>query len=116
MNLLALQAVTNPYHFSTDLLARVTTGYVPERPRGIKRLGVRFTCMGINQTVGATLFAEGLPVLQLGGGLIELAVLFLVLALVAGVFGARGIAGLSMDIAKWLVIIFVVLAIVTFLL
>lgn len=52
--------------------------------------------------------------LQFGGDLIGLAILFLVLALVAAVLGARGIAGLSMDIAKWLVIIFVVLAIVTF--
>jgi len=51
-----------------------------------------------------------------GGGLVELAVLFLVLAVVAAVFGARGIAGLSMDIAKWLVIIFVVLAVVSYLL
>ena len=54
--------------------------------------------------------------LQFGGNFIELAVLFLILALVAAVLGARGIAGLSMDIAKWLVIIFVVLAIVTFVL
>ena len=54
--------------------------------------------------------------LQFGGGLIELTVLFLILALVAAVLGARGVAGLSMDIAKWLVIIFVVLAIVTFIL
>ena len=54
--------------------------------------------------------------LQFGGDLIGLAVLFLVLALVAAVLGARGIAGLSMSIAKWLVIIFVVLAVVTFLL
>jgi uncharacterized membrane protein YtjA (UPF0391 family) len=54
--------------------------------------------------------------LQFGGGFIELAVLFLLLALVAAVLGARGVAGLSMDIAKWLVIIFVVLAIVTFIL
>jgi uncharacterized membrane protein YtjA (UPF0391 family) len=46
--------------------------------------------------------------------LIELAVLCLVLALVAYVLGARGIAGFSMEIAKWLVIIFVVVAIVTF--
>lgn len=51
-----------------------------------------------------------------GGDLIELAILFLILALVAGVLGARGIAGLSMQIAKWLVIIFVVLAIIAFLL
>lgn len=48
--------------------------------------------------------------------LIELAVLFLVLALVAYVLGARGIAGFSMDIAKWFVIIFVIVAIVTFIL
>jgi uncharacterized membrane protein YtjA (UPF0391 family) len=46
--------------------------------------------------------------------LIGLAVIFLVLALVAYVLGAQGIAGLSMDIAKWLVIIFVILAIITF--
>ncbi|MFA5348311.1 MAG: DUF1328 domain-containing protein [Methanoregula sp.] len=48
--------------------------------------------------------------------LIYLAVLFLILALVAFILGARGIAGFSMEIAKWLVIIFVVVAIVTFLL
>ena len=54
--------------------------------------------------------------LQFGGDLIGLAILFLVLALIAGVLGAGNIAGLSMDIAKWLVIIFVVLAVLTFLL
>jgi uncharacterized membrane protein YtjA (UPF0391 family) len=47
-------------------------------------------------------------------GLIYLAVVFLVLALVAYILGARGIAGFSMEIARWLVIIFVVVAIVTF--
>jgi uncharacterized membrane protein YtjA (UPF0391 family) len=46
--------------------------------------------------------------------LIGLAVVFLILALVAYILGAQGIAGLSMDIAKWLVIIFVILAIITF--
>ncbi len=48
-------------------------------------------------------------------GLIWLAVLFLVLALVAYILGARGIAGFSMEIARWLVIIFVILAIIVFL-
>lgn len=48
--------------------------------------------------------------------LIELAVLFLILALVAYILGARGIAGFSMGIAKWLVIIFVIVAIVAFIL
>jgi uncharacterized membrane protein YtjA (UPF0391 family) len=46
--------------------------------------------------------------------LIGLAVVFLILALIAFVLGARGIAGFSMEIAKWLVIIFIVLAIITF--
>ena len=54
--------------------------------------------------------------LQFGGGFIELAILFLILAVVAGVLGARGVAGISMQIAKWFVIIFIVLAIVSFLL
>lgn len=49
-------------------------------------------------------------------GLIGLAVLFLVLALVAFILGARGVAGFTMEIAKWFVIIFVVLAIVSFIL
>ena len=46
--------------------------------------------------------------------LIGLAVIFLVLALIAYILGARGIAGFSMEIARWLVIIFIVLAIITF--
>lgn len=54
--------------------------------------------------------------LQFGGDLIGLAIVFLVLAVIAAVVGASGVAGVSMDIAKWLVIIFIVLAIVTFIL
>lgn len=46
--------------------------------------------------------------------LIGLAIVFLILALVAYVLGARGVAGFSMEIAKWLVIIFIILAIITF--
>ncbi|WP_342764201.1 DUF1328 domain-containing protein [Methanosarcina sp. 1.H.A.2.2] len=45
--------------------------------------------------------------------MIGLAVVFLALALISYILGARGIAGLSMNIAKWLVIIFVVLAIIS---
>ncbi len=66
--------------------------------------------------VQSTTVVQALP-LQFGGNnLIGLAILFLILAVVAAIFGARGIAGLSMDIAKWLVIIFVVLAVITFIL
>ena len=48
--------------------------------------------------------------------IIELAIAFFVLAILAAVLGAGGVAGLSMDIAKWLVIVFLVLAIVSYLL
>lgn len=48
-------------------------------------------------------------------GLIGLAIFFLILALVAYVLGARGVAGFSMEIAKWLIIIFVILAILSIL-
>jgi len=41
--------------------------------------------------------------------LLGLAVLFLIIALVAYLFGAKGVAGLSMDIAKILILVFVVL-------
>jgi uncharacterized membrane protein YtjA (UPF0391 family) len=46
--------------------------------------------------------------------LIYLAVIFLVLALVFFIMGLRGIAGFTMEIAKWLVIIFVIVVIITF--
>jgi uncharacterized membrane protein YtjA (UPF0391 family) len=45
--------------------------------------------------------------------LIGLAVVFLVLALIAYILGARGVAGFSMSIARWLIIIFVILAILS---
>jgi uncharacterized membrane protein YtjA (UPF0391 family) len=66
--------------------------------------------------VETVLGGAGFVPLLLGGDLIGLAVLFLVLAVVAAVVGASGVAGLSMDIAKWLIIIFVVLAIISFVL
>ena len=44
--------------------------------------------------------------------LLYLAVVFFVIALVLGVLGWRG-AGISMDIAKWLVIAFIILAILS---
>jgi len=48
--------------------------------------------------------------------LIYLAIVFLILALVFFIMGLKGVAGLSMEIAKWLVIIFIVVAVVTFIL
>ncbi|WP_135302872.1 DUF1328 domain-containing protein [Haloarcula amylovorans] len=60
--------------------------------------------------------APALSPLQGGGGFLSLAILFFVLALVAALVGARGIAGLSMEIAKWLILIFLVLAVISLLL
>ncbi|WP_440765501.1 DUF1328 family protein [Natronorubrum sp. DTA7] len=48
--------------------------------------------------------------------MLELALLFFVIAIIAGALGAGGVAGMSMAIAKWLVLIFLVLAIVSLLL
>ena len=48
--------------------------------------------------------------------LIMLAVVFLILALLFFIMGMRGLAGFTMEIAKWFVIIFIVVAILMFLL
>lgn len=49
------------------------------------------------------------------GGLLGLAVIFLVLALVAYLLGAGGVAGFSMDVAKILIVVFIILAVLAFL-
>jgi uncharacterized membrane protein YtjA (UPF0391 family) len=58
---------------------------------------------------------DTLPLVGETMDLIYLAVVFMVLALVAFILGAKGVAGFSMQIAKWLIIIFIVLAVVVFL-
>jgi len=60
--------------------------------------------------------ASNLVPLQFTGDFLQYAIVFFVLAIIAAVVGARGVAGVSMTIAKWLVIIFLVLAIVSLLL
>lgn len=55
--------------------------------------------------------------LQIGdGGFLYWAVVFFVLAIVAAAVGARGVAGITMEIARIFVLIFIVLAIVALLL
>jgi uncharacterized membrane protein YtjA (UPF0391 family) len=63
-------------------------------------------------TVSALELMELVP-MQFSGGFLELAILFFILAIVAAVVGASGVAGISMTIAKWFVIIFVVLAVLS---
>jgi uncharacterized membrane protein YtjA (UPF0391 family) len=45
--------------------------------------------------------------------LLSLAIVFLVFALIAYIVGARGVAGFSMEIARFLVWIFIILFVVT---
>ena len=46
--------------------------------------------------------------------LLGLAIVFLIVAFLAYVFGAKGVAGLSMNIAKILIVVFVVLFAISF--
>lgn len=54
-----------------------------------------------------------IPLQLFSGEFLTIALVFFVLAIVAAIFGARGVAGVSMSIAKWFVIIFIILAIVS---
>ena len=60
--------------------------------------------------------ANVLTPLQLSSDFLWLAIVFFVGAVVAGIAGLRDVAGISMRIAKIAVVIFLVLAVVTFLL
>ena len=51
--------------------------------------------------------------LQFSGSFLYYAIVFFVLAIVAYVVGARGVGGVSMGIAKLLVVIFLILALVS---
>lgn len=54
--------------------------------------------------------------MQFTGDFLQLAVVFFILAIIAALVGAGEVAGVSMAIAKWFVIIFIILAIITALL
>ena len=58
-----------------------------------------------------TLATAGL-LAQLPGGLIGIAVIFFIIAIVAYVLGARGVAGMSAGIGRTLLFVFLVLAVI----
>lgn len=66
-------------------------------------------------TVHATAVLTGLasPLQMFTGEFLTYAIIFFVLALVAAVVGARGVAGVSMEVARIFILIFLVLAIVS---
>jgi uncharacterized membrane protein YtjA (UPF0391 family) len=47
-------------------------------------------------------------------GLISIAIIFFVIAIVAYAVGAKGLAGLSAEIGRTLLFVFIILAIITF--
>ena len=56
-----------------------------------------------------------LPLLaQVPSGLVSLAIVFFIIAIVAYVLGARGVAGMSAGIGRTLLFVFLVLAIIVF--
>lgn len=65
--------------------------------------------------IGRGMFEHALP-MQVGGGFLYWAIVFFVLAIIAAAVGARGIAGVTMEIARIFVLIFIILAIVALLL
>ncbi len=50
----------------------------------------------------------------MGDGMLRAALGFFILAIVAMLFGAMGIAGLSMEIARVLLAVFLILAVISF--
>ncbi|WP_338727308.1 DUF1328 family protein [Haladaptatus sp. DJG-WS-42] len=56
------------------------------------------------------------PIQAFSGQFLQYALLFFVLAIIASVVGARGIAGITMEIAKIFIAIFIILAIIALIL
>ncbi|WP_255196882.1 DUF1328 domain-containing protein [Halorarius litoreus] len=54
--------------------------------------------------------------LQFSGEFLQYAIVFFVLAILAALVGARGIAGITMEIARLFVLLFIVLAVISLLL
>lgn len=50
------------------------------------------------------------------GDFLYFGIIFIILAIIAGVLGARGIAGVTMGIARIFIVIFIVLAVISFIL
>jgi len=67
----------------------------------------------IDPTLAATLTGIGQPLQLFSGEFLRYAIVFFVLALLATVVGARGVAGISMEIARIFVFLFLVLAIIS---
>lgn len=67
----------------------------------------------VHHTTGQLAAGLLLPMQLFSGQFLQYAILFFILAIIAWVVGARGLAGISMSIARIFVLVFLVLAIIT---
>ena len=67
------------------------------------------TSSAVLASAGAALAQAAMP-----GGLISVAIVFFIIAIVAYVLGARGVAGMSAGIGRTLLFVFLVLAVLVF--
>lgn len=102
-----IRAGFNPRHTTTLLCSFITNGHGP-RYGGVP-------VPAVSSPSGTASFVDHLALvpLQFTGQFLHWAIVFFVLAIIAAVLGARGVAGVTMTIAKWFVIIFLVLAIIS---
>ncbi len=63
-------------------------------------------------TLASSSLAASAMLAQMPGGLIGLAVIFFIIAIVAYVLGAQGVAGMSAGIGRTLLFVFLVLAVI----
>lgn len=83
--------------------------------RRLEHLVMKGSVLTGTEAFAAAMNITGLSPMQ-AGGFLEWAIVFFVLAIIAAALGATGVAGVTMSIAKWFVLIFLVLMVVSLLL
>jgi uncharacterized membrane protein YtjA (UPF0391 family) len=69
--------------------------------------------MALTEVVSAAARHGAVPLQLFSGEFLQYAIAFFVLALLAALVGARGVAGISMEIARIFILLFLVLAVVS---
>lgn len=64
-------------------------------------------------TLAPLVLLAWLPLQLFSGQFLRYAIVFFVLAILAALVGARGVAGVSMEVARIFVLLFIILAIIT---
>lgn len=66
----------------------------------------------VSAAIGSLAGSSAVVPLQFSGNFLWLAIAFFVLALVAALVGFRGVAGVSMEIARIFILVFLVIAVI----